>query len=124
VIPPSLKDLAPVPPNTSPISRRATITSPPRLVCFLFLFSYGINSYSLVQHKSRSLQDVQSVKEQHQRDNEGFKVVCRICEEEISLSLLKEHSKFCAIANTWDMIALADEQQLAKASFFIPVPNR
>ncbi len=42
------------------------------------------------------------------------KVMCRICEEEISASLLKEHSKFCCIANTWDMIALESHDALHK----------
>eukprot|EP01117_Protostelium_nocturnum_P004644 TRINITY_DN1683_c1_g1_i5.p1 TRINITY_DN1683_c1_g1~~TRINITY_DN1683_c1_g1_i5.p1 ORF type:complete len:848 (+),score=314.15 TRINITY_DN1683_c1_g1_i5:765-3308(+) len=46
-------------------------------------------------------------------------VVCRICEEEISLNLLKEHSKFCVIANKWDMIAAAEDEQLAKAAHLI-----
>lgn len=31
-------------------------------------------------------------------------IVCRICEEEIPANLLKEHSKFCVIANQWDMV--------------------
>ena len=44
------------------------------------------------------------------------KVVCRICEEEINLSLLKEHTKFCVIANTWDMIARSSEDQLHKVA--------
>jgi hypothetical protein len=44
------------------------------------------------------------------------KVLCRLCEEEISTSLLKEHSKFCVIANTWDMIALSEDEQLHKVS--------
>jgi hypothetical protein len=44
------------------------------------------------------------------------KVVCRICEEEIVLSLLREHSKFCVIANTWDMIARSSEDQLHKVA--------
>lgn len=47
-------------------------------------------------------------------DFQTKKVVCRICEEEIQASLLKEHSKFCCIANTWDMIALESHDELHK----------
>lgn len=43
-------------------------------------------------------------------------VVCRICEEQISAALLKEHSKFCVIANTWDMIAMANDSSLVEVT--------
>jgi len=47
------------------------------------------------------------------------KVICRICEEEIQAALLKEHTKFCVIANTWDMIAIANDSQLHKITMQI-----
>jgi len=65
--------------------------------------------------RSRSLTELDQLKEP-KKENADKKVVCRICEEEISHSLLKEHSKFCVIANQWDMIALADDENLTKVA--------
>jgi hypothetical protein len=48
--------------------------------------------------------------------DKGDKIVCRICEEEVYTSLLKEHTRFCVIANTWDMIALSNDDQLHKVA--------
>ncbi|PRP73547.1 AGC (cAMP-dependent, cGMP-dependent and protein kinase C) kinase family protein [Planoprotostelium fungivorum] len=60
--------------------------------------------------RSRSLEKLEKEKTQVEKEL----VVCRICEEEVSLSLLKDHSKFCVIANTWDMIAAAEDEHLSK----------
>jgi hypothetical protein len=67
--------------------------------------------------RSRSFNEMDQVTKQEANSYfEKNVVVCRICEEEISLNLLKEHSKFCVIANRWDMIAAADDENLYKVA--------
>eukprot|EP01119_Soliformovum_irregulare_P013823 TRINITY_DN3714_c2_g1_i1.p1 TRINITY_DN3714_c2_g1~~TRINITY_DN3714_c2_g1_i1.p1 ORF type:complete len:882 (+),score=292.07 TRINITY_DN3714_c2_g1_i1:144-2789(+) len=63
-------------------------------------------------HRSKSFGSLYASAES-EKDNQ---VVCRICEEPIDASYLREHSRFCVIANTWDMVALSDEEELHKVA--------
>eukprot|EP01133_Synstelium_polycarpum_P008970 gene8970-10521_t len=53
-------------------------------------------------------------------ENQQQMVICRICENKISSSLLEEHSKICVMANQEDMRAMNVEDQLrAIAKIFL-----
>lgn len=59
----------------------------------------------------KSYSDIPAYKEEDEPEDLNI-VICRICEEPITLSLLEEHSKYCEIANREDMRALGSEDKL------------
>lgn len=64
--------------------------------------------------KSKSLSHLLGAEEEPNATEPENTILCRICEEEIPAGLLKEHSRFCVIANQWDMVALSDDEQLQR----------